>query len=183
MHRSNIPIHQSKQCPKRPFSCEYCKDFNSIYKYVTTNHWPKCGYYPVQCTNGCGKSIKIQHLKDHISNDCPLTVINCEFSHVGCKVKLLRKDIPAHFAENVIKHVSLQAKSYKEEISQLKEENKQLKQHIDKLTQDLKLQQICTPICPAEFTMTNFEQYRIEKEAWFSPPFHTHTKGYKMDSC
>ena len=180
IQRSGIQVHQSKQCSRRPFSCVYCKSFNSNYEDVTTNHWPKCGHYPVQCTNRCRKSIKRQHLKDHISNDCPLTAVNCEFSHVGCEVKLPRKDMPAHLTNNVVKHISLHAANYKVVVSQLEEENKQLKKQVAKLTQDLKLQQICTPICPAEFTMTNFEQHKIDDDIWFSPPFYTYPKGYKM---
>ena len=82
----------------------------------------------------------------------------------------------AHLTENVVKHVSLQAKGYK----QLKEENKQLKQQVAKLTEDLKLQQICTPICPVELTITDYEQYRRHGEKWNSPSFYTHLKGYKM---
>ena len=95
---------------------------------------------------------------------------------MGCKVKLPRKDMAAHLTENVVKHVSLQAKGY----LQLKEENEQLKKQVAKLTQDLKLQQICTPICPVEFTMTKFEQHRTNKNTWYSPPFYSHPRGHKM---
>ena len=151
-------------------------DFNSTYEAVTTNHWPECAYYPVRCTNGCGESIKRKYLKFHISNNCPLTVIDCEFSHMGCEAKLPREDMAAHLTESMVKHVSLQAESYR----QLKEENGLLKQQEAQLTQDLKLQQIYTPICPAEFTMTNFEQHKTDNDEWFSPPFYTHPKGYKF---
>ena len=133
------------------------------------------------CTNECGKTTQRQNLETHIANQCPLTIINCDFKHVGCEVKLPRKDMPAHITENVTQHVSLHTESYKEVISQLKEENKQLEQQVAKLTQDLKLQQICTPICPAEFTMINFEQHKLDDDEWISPPFYTHPKGYKMD--
>ena len=176
IQRSGIQLHQNKQCSKRPFSCQYCKDFDSNYEDVTTNHWPECDYYPVQCTNKCGKITKRQYHKAHISDDCPLTVIDCDFSHVGCEAKLPRKDMAAHLTENVVKHVSLHIVSYK----QLKEENEQLKQQVAQLTQDLKQQQICTPICPAEFIMTNFKQHRIDDDVWHSPPFYTHPKGYKF---
>ena len=183
VQRSSIQIHQSEQCSRRPFSCEYCKDFESTYEDVTTNHWPVCGYYPVQCTNRCETTIERQLLKSHISNDCPLTAIDCDFSHVGCKVKLPRKDMVFHVTQYVIKHVSLHAQAYKlmvNQLDQLTEENKQLKQQVDKLTQDLKLQQICTPICPATFTMTDFEEHKTNDRKWVSPSFYTHPKGYKM---
>ena len=35
--RSKIPIHQN-ECPKRPFSCEYCQ-YNSGYEDIINNHW------------------------------------------------------------------------------------------------------------------------------------------------
>ena len=176
IQRSSVQAHQSKQCPRRPFICEYCKDFNSTYEDVTTNHWPVCGYYPVQCPLGCGNIIEHQNLEIHITNHCPLTVIDCDFKHAGCEVMLPRKDMPTHIKESVMEHLSLHAAAF----DQLKEENKQLKQQVVQLTQDLKLQQICTPICPAVFTMTNFEQHKIDDDTWHSPPFYTHPKGYKM---
>ena len=33
---------------------------------------------------------------------------------------------------------------------------------------------------PVELTMTNFEQHRKDGDEWYSPPFYTHPKGYKM---
>ena len=174
--RFSIQVHQEEQCPWRPFSCEYCKNFNSNYEDVTTNHWPKCDYYPVQCINSCGKITERQHLRAHISDNCPLTVIDCEFSHVGCKVKFPRKDLLAHLTESIVKHLSLQGAV----VNRLEEENKQLKKQVAKLTKDLRLQHICTPICPVEFTMTNYEQHKLDDNEWISPPFYTHPKGYKM---
>jgi hypothetical protein len=32
----------------------------------------------------------------------------------------------------------------------------------------------------AEFTMTDFEEYRRDGDSWFSPHFYTHPNGYKM---
>ena len=76
--RSNVEVHQNDQCLKRPFSCEYCKDRDSTYEDVTTNHWPVCGSYPVQCPNNCSsETIKRQDLDSHVASDCPLTIIDC----------------------------------------------------------------------------------------------------------
>ena len=100
--RFSAQVHQEEQCPRRPFSCEYCNDFDSNYEDVTTNHWLECGCYPVQCTNSCGKTTEQQHLKVHISDHCPLTVINREFSHVGCEAKFPRKDILIHLRDSTV---------------------------------------------------------------------------------
>ena len=221
--RSDIQIHQINQCPGRPFSCQYCKDFNSNYGDVTKYHWSVCGYYPLPCLNKCGEILQRQNLQSHIIKDCPLTIIDCDFQHVGCEERLPRKDMSAHLQEGVVRHLSLQAASYKQVVRRLEEENKALKQQmvtslkleefkkqvltrlddrneklkqdivsrleeendnlrqqVVKLTKDLQVQKICTPTCPVELTMTNFEQKLKDKELWRSPPFYTHLQGYKM---
>ena len=181
--RSRIQIHQSYVCPKRPFSCQYCKDFNSNYEDVTNNHWPVCGYYPLPCPNKCGEFFQRQNLESHITNDCPLTIIDCEFQHVGCEVRLPRKEMPTHLQESVVQHTSLHALSYKRvvaNVGRLEDENKELKQQVVRLTQDLQMYNISTPTCPVEFTVTNFKQKLEVKEVWRSSPFYTHQNGYKL---
>ena len=178
--RSDIQLHQETTCHKRPFSCEYCNKFDSIYEDVTTNHWPVCGYYPMPCRNKCGETIQHQNLEGHIADVCPETIIDCDFEYAGCDVKLPRKDMPTHIKERVVEHLSLHAKNYKAVVDKLKEENELLKLVINQLTRDLKLQQICTPICPAAFIMDDFEQHKIDDDEWYSTPFYTHPKGYKM---
>jgi hypothetical protein len=79
--------------------------------------------------------------------------------------------------------VSLQTKQLMNitvENEQLKQEVMNLKQVIEKLTEDIGRYQIGTPLCPVELTMTNFEQHKKDGDKWYSPPFYTHTKGYKM---
>ena len=36
---------------------------------------------------------------------------------------------------------------------------------------------------PTELTMTNFDQHKIDSDEWYSPPFYTHPRGYKMCLC
>ena len=92
-----VEAHQNDSCPKRPFSCEYCRNYSSNYEDVITNHWPVCGSYPVQCPNKCSNEvIKRQDLNSHLTNDCPLTIVDCDFKYVGCEVRLPRKDLSTH---------------------------------------------------------------------------------------
>ena len=104
--RPDIEDHQGQKCHRRPFSCEYCKTFKSTCEKLTANHWPVCRSYPMPCTNKCGETLQRQNLENHIANDCPLTIINCDFQHVGCEVRLPRKDMPAHLKESVALHLS-----------------------------------------------------------------------------
>ena len=224
VHRPSIQYHQKNQCPKRPHSCMYCRKYESTYEDVVNKHWANCNHYPVKCMNGCGKIVKRKDLDTHVSNDCPLTVVDCAFSYFGCNVKLCRQDMTAHLVMSTIKHISLQVEGHKKvlsqmdqlkkesrqfhelkgankkEIRQLKKENKllrqenvhlrqlnkdskQLEEQIVKLTEDLtelKLQLALSPVCPIEFSMTNFEQHRLDNSVWQSPPFYTHQIGYRM---
>ena len=133
--RSNVEVHQNDECLKRPFSCEYCKDHDSTYEDVTTSHWPVCGSYPVQCPNKCGnETIERHNLDSHVTNDCPLTIVNCDFKHVGCKVRLPRRDLPTHLKESLVPCVSLQTKG----LMDLKKENKQLKQEVEDFKKNIK---------------------------------------------
>ena len=143
----------------------------------------------------------------HVTENCPLTVVNCDFKGFGCEVRLRRKDLHAHLIEGLVSHMSLQTKR----LMCLEEENKKLKQEVKKLTEDLKTHdncinasqsmdlsmsvisrfqqqlardlnayQISTPLCPVEFTMMNFEQHKKDCDEWYSPPFYTYPYGYKL---
>ena len=175
MQRSDILVHQIDECSKRPFSCEYCKIFTSDYQDVTINHWSVCDYYTVQCRNNCGEILQRQHLKNHLGNDCPLTIIDCDFKYAGCKVKLPRKDMPKHLksVESMAAHLSQQAVYQREE-------NRKLTSQVAKLNRDLQQLQISTPMCPVEIPMPNFKHHKESNDVWCSMPFYSHPKGYKL---
>ena len=140
--RHMLANHQGEECPKRPYSCGYCREYVSTFENVVNNHWPVCKCYPISCPNQCTPyAIERQHFSNHLSKDCPLTVVNCDFHHAGCKVQLPRKDMPAHLRENFT-HVSLLAAMNQklaekllkkdEEISKLSQELKEMMVKFDK---------------------------------------------------
>ena len=119
--RQYIQVHQNEQCMKRPFSCEYCHDYESNFDDVIHNHWPVCGFHPVRCPNECGSFPQRQNLDSHVADECPLTTISCDFVHVGCGVKLPRKDMPEHLRESFLVHTSLLAVSHAKQQAQIVE--------------------------------------------------------------
>ena len=222
--RRYVTAHQIEECIRRPFSCDYCGNYGADFEDVTTKHWPVCGSRPVPCPNECGVYPERQNLEHHVSKDCPLTVINCDFCYAGCEVQLPRKNMPTHAAKNVVVHMSLMAvhnqqvtqkkiyekdeeivkmknelaerkveivklkdelgqklKENKQKIEKLEEENEALKRSLAQKTEEMerKLEPLL-PSLPVEFTMTDFDQYKKNKEYWYSPPFYTHPRGYKM---
>ena len=105
--RQHVQTHESKSCPQRPFSCDYCYDCSSVYEDVVNSHWPMCKCYPVPCPNECGVRPERQNVEAHVNTVCPLTVVKCDFHYTGCEVQLVRKDIPTHLAESLATHISL----------------------------------------------------------------------------
>ena len=104
--RRYVNTHQAIECIRRPFSCEYCRNYKADYEDVTSKHWPVCKSYLVPCPNECGANPERQNLEHHVSKYCPLTIIDCDFHYTGCEVQLPRKDMPAHLAENLVPHMA-----------------------------------------------------------------------------
>ena len=116
---SSVAILSPKECIRRPFSCEHCGNYGADFEDVTTKHWPVCGFRPVPCPNECGVQPQLPNLEHHVSRDCPLTVVNCDFHYAGCEVQLPRKDMPAHLAENLLAHTTKLVTSMQEKIQAL----------------------------------------------------------------
>ena len=140
--RRHVHAHESESCPQRPFSCDYCEDYGSVFEDVVNNHWPVCKCYPVSCPNECGVSPERQNVETHVNTVCPLTLVNCDFRYAGCEIQLVRKDMPTHLAESLVTHLSLLALhnqqltqltlQQKESLEELKKENEVLKQKVNK---------------------------------------------------
>ena len=123
-----------------------------------------------------------------MSKDCPLTVVNCDFHYAGCEVQLPRKDMPAHLAENLVIHVSqlaayshmliIETQTLKDVLTEKESEIAQLKAKEEEDRSSLQALQT-HGVFPIEFVMTEFDKYK-EDDIWYSEPFYTHHRGYKM---
>ena len=66
------------------------------------SHAPVCKCRPVECPSLCGAdNLQHQHLEEHVSSQCPLTYVECEFSDAGCDVRVYRKDLASHLTDNL----------------------------------------------------------------------------------
>lgn len=134
LRRISVDKHERDECPKRPYSCDYCRDFTATFEEVALKHWSECKCYPVSCPNNCSPyAVERRDLERHLSDDCPLTVVNCDFHYTGCDVKLPRKDMPAHVRDNFV-HLTLLAvlnqrltKENQDLTTQLLEKDKELR--------------------------------------------------------
>ena len=193
--RSKLLHHKNELCDKRPFSCEYCNEYDSTYDNVIHNHWPVCGCYPVRCPNECGAFPERQQLDDHVEKECPLTVVECDFHYAGCEVKLPRRNMPDHLKDGLVVHISLLAVSHKQqqellkkqenEISTLKrrhqDEVKALTEEMNELKIQMKQLTLHTQIVPVDFTVENPYTCNYLFGAWSSTSFYSHIQGYKLN--
>ena len=169
MYRRQLREHRNKACPKRPFTCPTCTEYESDYEDVTSTHMPECKCRPVECINKCGLVVEAQNLQAHLSSDCELTEVECEFNHAGCKVRIVRKLLPGHMTDNVVQHMSLLARKYKEE-------NRRLTKRVVDL--ESKHQDLVSriPTFHIKYTCTERDK-NTENDLWLSEPFYASLMG------
>ena len=158
IQRSGLTVHESEQCPVRPFSCQYCKEYNSNYQDVTMNHWLECAYFPVPCPMGCNQSIERRNFHCHINSSCEFKNVECEFAKVGCVAKLLRKDMPAHLSNELGHHMSLLLQNQ----TKIQAENAELKVRCDTLEEENKQQAIEFVQLDAKYKQLILKQEELE---------------------
>ena len=195
VQRLYMQKHQIEHCTKRPFSCEHCHNYESNYDNVLHNHWPMCGSFPLRCPNQCGSFPPRQKKDSHVENECPLTIVDCDFHHVGCTVKLPRKDMPEHLRDKLPTHMSLLVTSHAKQQAQIAH----LTAEIERLKDDNHYETMLSvapqppptpaapnprsnviPVAPPLLIMTKFEKHKKNEERWHSPPVYTHQCGYKI---
>ena len=148
--RRYLKEHEDKECPQRPFQCQYCRS-KGTFLSITKNHYEECSQYPVTCPNKCvSTNMPRGSLTAHVNRECPLEPVDCVFSWAGCNDKPLRKDVHVHTADT--KHMTLlavacgqlkkeneQIKKENEKIKVLEEENKKLTKEVVKLEKDVEI--------------------------------------------
>ncbi|XP_064383412.1 TNF receptor-associated factor 4-like [Halichondria panicea] len=148
--RQYIPTHETKTCPKKPYTCQYC-GLSSVLDDIREKHWLVCLHFPVPCPYECGKRLQRQSLELHMEKKCLLTPLQCGFRYAGCEVELPRQDMANHLRDSIVDHMTLmslkhredrkEVSALKEECADLKEENKRLQSQlavVNSETQNLK---------------------------------------------
>ena len=94
----------STSCPNRPWKCQHC-NFETTYEVGTNDHTPNCTKYPKPCPNRCEiGTVPHCDVEKHLLV-CPLQLVECEFVHAGCDVKVPRGDLAKHMTENAQHHL------------------------------------------------------------------------------
>ena len=59
------------------------------------DHLASCKCMPVPCPN-CKELKPRAKVDEHVSKDCPWTVLSCKFASIGCEVKKAKKNMAPH---------------------------------------------------------------------------------------
>ena len=91
-------------CLNRPWKCQHC-NLETTYEVGINDHTPNCTKYPEPCPNRCEiGTVPRCDVEKHLLI-CPLQLVECEFAHAGCDVKVPRGDLAKHMTENAQHHL------------------------------------------------------------------------------
>ena len=158
----------------------------------------------VYCTHskdGCTWSGELQVLDEHVNEEetqlvgCQFAEIQCEFHYAGCKFQSTRKDMATHISEQLSYHTELLTGKMNDHslieqlMKSLQRKDKIICSLQEKLTsvqregasgkdeQPIPSEPIQIDKC---FTMEKFQEHKENDSQWYSEPFYTHPRGYKM---
>ena len=90
--RKDLDKHKEEECPRRPHECPHCKE-SGEYKEMTTPHLEECPMVEVPCPKRmCLQRMPRSDVSQHLQ-ECPFEEIYCKYANIGCKEKVLRKNV------------------------------------------------------------------------------------------
>jgi TNF receptor-associated factor 4 len=120
----------------------------------------------VPCPNsGCEIPTQRSSLSIH-RQECPFENVPCRYTIIGCKKKVLRKDIAEHEADTEL-HLQLAIDT----IHRRQEINTQLENSLARLQ---------SREMPMKYKLTEYNRLKTVDTEVYSPPFYTSPEGYKM---
>ena len=100
--------HVEKECSFRTTECLYCSEKFALASL--SKHYENCLNYPVSCSYECGlKDVRKEDLREH-EKTCPYRIEPCNFSSIGCSIKLPRQLLKNHLEVAQADHLLLSKK-------------------------------------------------------------------------
>ena len=142
-----------------------CEEYESAFEDVVNNHAPVCKCRPVECPNSCGiQNLQHPNVEEHVSSQCPLTYVECEFSDTGCDAKVYRKDLASHLTDNLVTHMSLLAMENRKLKQQLQKQEEKAAMENGKLIEQLQQQEKELDTAEQKLWMESRKIEQLEKQ-------------------
>ena len=152
-HRNEMREHSHCHCHKRMISCENCGYYNT-FTIVTEKHYPICPRSCIDCPNHCPvQGLKRHQLEQHL-NECSYQLVDCPNN--GCSVRLPCGEMKLHTLQQ----------------HNLVLENNQA------VAITVAPQYLYNQV-PVVF-ISAFSEKEGANKMWYSSPFYTHNRGYKL---
>ncbi|XP_065883076.1 TNF receptor-associated factor 6-like [Dysidea avara] len=145
----------------------------------------------VSCANdGCSWRDDTQAMEEH-EKTCPREMVECEYHSVGCMAKVQRRHLKEHNKANVEEHLALSMSRLRnlESFVHLFVMNDICGNLFEEASWSMGIESLAImatsgdKVCPVILKMSQFPTKKAAEEKWFSNPFYTHNKGYKMCLC
>ena len=159
--RGDLQSHLRDYCSQRDYECPHCLQMGR-YSERVTSHLEDCFMVPTECPNeGCEEMVPHSLVQAHLDEDCPFTVLKCQYSDFGCEAELPRRDLKEHGDDHQF-HLQVIAKTSQRKITALQTS-------VQRLTAALQASSI-------PFKVTEYQRMN----SFDSPSFYTGPNGYKM---
>lgn len=190
VYQKDLQKHLQEECPRRQHTCPQCQLLGE-YKDITGDHLETCPKLIILCEVNpqCKETFPRDQLDKHYSV-CQYIRVPCKYSSIGCKEWPFRMNLKRHEIDDgahthLITDAVLLMKS---DIEQLKNSNVQLQQKCRELREEniqlrTQLQSFNYQAPCLSFSVKDFTPKKEWNEEFFSPPFLTHPRGYRMTIC
>ena len=185
LHNEINDTQHRNLCPKLPLPCPNKCEFGSVPHEDMEAHRKECPLEVIQCEyHDLGCKVRIvrkdqkkhdnEKMKEHLMmTKCRLSEIN-DIQHQLMSTLLDTKDQLA----DVLKHITNLTVLVNSLLSQNTVPTKNIRSLL--LDTSAMVFKFGSPLCPVIIKVSEFNRKKADKVEWYSDPFYTHNKGYKM---
>lgn len=166
IQRQQLHHHKDHECQCRSYQCPYCGEFDEYHK-IMEHIATECPEAPIECSNGmCSAKVKRKEMESH-QHQCRRQSIPCAHAElIDCKEFVIREEMHTHEKDSLCKHFELAMASVRHLQAQMN-------------CSDEVKESLITRV-PVTFKIDNFAARKSSNNVWWSRPFYTHPRGYKV---
>lgn len=141
----------------------------------------------VRCPNmkeGCGWCAELGQVDTHLRG-CRYAAVKCDFYSLGCGEMVPQSKMKEHLSSSSGAHLALMMGAFQrkdKQISELRQTVSTLQSEVESLRVSVRSLSSAIPrkYAPVDLFMEDFESHRNSETVWYSDPFYSNHRGYKM---
>ena len=178
-------------CPNKPQGCDWQGELGQVEQHLNPEDESRkngCAFVVLDCKYKCGGRFQLNVITRHETEECPKRSLEIQVVSVMKMLSLVKAELQTIKEENRVlsERSKAEVQAIREENRSLKEKNRTIEAKLSALIaenatlkQQIKsCQQVQLP--PFYFAILNYEHYKKINYRAHSPPFYSHSAGYKM---